>query len=276
VGAAGLALPAAPAGADDLRQPGLRIVAERHFQSSSGTLVVYGDGTGIWNHRLQFRMSPSGLDAALHALEAARFREMPDTFGSGKKWLIRRVSVRSGGFAKDVLQIRDGEQSKELRDLTDRLFEIASPLAQTGVTAADLPDGLRKLASGELAPQSLRLIAHVKPRAGQAGTGFLVKIEDGRGTRQEYRGGAYSEARDLALTAGTIRELAGVLAEGGPSTLPANLHAEVYTELAVRVLDQRKAVLARPLSGTAPPGERPDRERFERLVARLEPLLRTP
>lgn len=272
-GGAALALPAAPLWAGDLRRTDLRVVAERHFQSGSGTLAVYGDGTGIWNHRVQFRVDSSGLDSLVGALEGARFREMPDTFGVGKKWLVRRVSVRSGDFAKDVVQIRDGEQSKDLRDLTDRLFEIVSPLARTGTTAADLPDGLRKLASGELAPQTLRLIAHVKPRADQVAPGFLVKIEDGQGTRQEYRGGSYSEPQDLALTAGTIRQLAGILAEGGPDTLPANLHAEVYTELVVQVLDQRQAVLARGFSGPVPAHERESRERFERLVSRLEPLL---
>jgi hypothetical protein len=67
--------------------------------------------------------------------------------------------------------------------------------------------------------------------------------------------------------------VAGLLADAGPATLPANLHSEVYTELVVQVLDQRKSVLARSFSGPVPSSERDSRERFDRLFARISPLL---
>ena len=133
----------------------LRLLAERHGPGQSGTWVVYGDGTGIWNHRLQFRVSPSGLDRLARAVESARLRDMPDVFGQGRKWLVRRVAVRAGSFSKQVVQIREGEQSKELRELTDQLFEIVLPTRRRGsrhrtsrtVSGRWLPESWRPKAS---------------------------------------------------------------------------------------------------------------------------------
>jgi hypothetical protein len=270
-----LASPAPPLAADDLRQPDLRLLAERHIEGQSGTFVVYGDGIGIWNHRLPFQVSPPVLDRLVAAVELAGFRAMPPAFGQGKKWLTRRVAVKAGAFAKEVVQLRGGEQSNELRALTNALFDAVAPLTGAGTTASDLADGLRKVASGELAPETLLVIAHVKPRADQAAKGFLVRVEDGRATRQEFRAGAYAPPRDVSLSPEALREMAGLLAESGLAALPANLHAEVYTELVVQVLDQRKSVLARGFSGAAAEAERENRDRFERLFTRLASLLDT-
>jgi hypothetical protein len=253
----------------DLRRSDRHIAAERHVQAESGTFVVYGDGTGLWNHRLQFRVGPSALARMSELVEASRFRDMPEAFGQGRKWLVRRVAVEAADLSKQVVQLRGGEESKDLRDLTDQLFAIVSPLAREGITAVSLQDGLRKVAAGELAPQTLRLIAHVKPSPGQGAAGFLVRIEDGRVTRQEYREGAYTDTRGLPLTAQALREVAGILADGDPATLPANVHSDVYRELVVQVLDRRKSVLARGYTGPAAPGQGESRERLERLFARL-------
>jgi hypothetical protein len=261
--------PSSRAEALDLRQPDLRIAVEQHTPSPSTTFVVYGDGTGFWKHRLQFRVSPAALARMSEAVESARYRDMPEVFGQGRKWLVRRVAVEAGAVSRQVVQLRGGDQSPDLRGLTDQLLAIVSPLAQEGITAASLEDGLRKVASGELAPQALRLIVHVKPGPGQGAAGFLVRIEDGRATRQEYREGTYTEIKRLALPAAEVREVAGILADADPEALPATLHAEVYSEVVVQVLDRRKNVLARSLSGPAPSEQRESAARFERLVARL-------
>jgi hypothetical protein len=248
----------------------LRLQAERHTQGQSGRVVVYGNGIGIWNDRMQFQVDAERLKLLLAAVDSARFREMPSAFGSGKKWLVRRVSLRSGGTFKEVVQILEGEQSAELKTLTDRFFEILEPLAQGGLTAENLADGLKKLASGTLAPETLRVIVHYKPGPRSVEPGFVFRVEDGIATRQAYKDEAYGDT--LTLPDPRVRELAEALTAAELETLPANLYAREYSEISVQVLNRRKNVLARPFAGMKHETHGGKQDSFDRLFDRLRAL----
>jgi hypothetical protein len=259
------------------KEPGipadLRLQAERHTQDQSGKVVVYGSGIGVWNDRMQFRVDADHLKLLLTAVESAHFQQMPSAFGSGKKWLVRRVGMKSGGTSKDVVQILEGEQSAALKTLTDRFFEVLEPLAQGGPAAETLDDGLKKVAAGVLAPETLRLIVHYKPSPASVEPGFVFRVEDGIATRQAYKDEAYGDT--LTLPDPRVRELAEALLAAGIEALPANLHASEYSEVSVQVLNRRKNVLARPFSGMKHETNGDKQKSFDRLFARLRVLATT-
>ncbi len=248
----------------------LRLQAERHTQGESGNLVVYGDGVGIWNDRVQFRVDDESLKRLLAALDAAHFADMPATFGSGKKWLVRRVSLKSGGKAKQVVQILEGEQSSELKALTDTIFDVLEPLAVRGKTATNLDDGLKKIASGELAPETLHLLIHFKPKSPTvARPGFLFQVEDGAAIKQPHGSGGYGDGVTLPLTPERLKALTSVLTAADVEKLPANLYAEEYSEVVVQVLNHRKSLLARQFAGLKPETHGEKQRRFDRLFESL-------
>jgi hypothetical protein len=248
----------------------LRLQAERYMQGQSGSVIVYGNGIGIWNDRMQFRVEAEHLRLLLAAVDTARFHQMPRGFGSGKQRLVRRVSMKSGGTSKEVVQILDGEQSVELKTLTDRFFEVLEPLAQSGPAAENLTDGLKKVANGSLAPETLRLIVHYKPSPKSVEPGFVFRVEDGIATRQAYKDAAYGDTLTLPET--RVRELAETLAAADIETLPANLYASEYSEIHVEVLSRRKNVQARSFAGMKHKANDDKQLRFDRLFDRLRTL----
>jgi hypothetical protein len=248
----------------------LRLQAERHTQGESGNFVVYGDGVGIWNDRVQFRVDEESLKRVLEALDAAHFQDMPAAFGSGKKWLVRRVSLKSGGKAKQVVQILEGEQSAELKALTDIIFDVLEPLAVNGKTAANLDDGLTRIASGELAPETFHLLIHFKPKSPTAARpGFLFQLQDGAATLQPYGNSGYGDGVTVPLAPERLKELTSILTSADVEKLPANLYAEEYSEVVVEVLNHRKSLLARQFAGLKPETHGEKQRRFDRLFESL-------
>ena len=258
-----------PPPAEAERSP-LRLLVERTTAQGDETAVIYGDGVAFWRDRLQFRVPPEGVARLVETLEAAKFQEMPDHFGDGKKWLRGRISLTTASGAKQVVQLVNGEQSNAFAKLGDQLFAIIKPLASSGVSVASLSEGLRKLASGELAPQSLSLTFLLKPPGPTVG--FLLQIQDGRAVSQAYRNGGFEPAQELRLAPGSLREWAATLGSGDLETLPGNLYATEYTELVVKVLDRSKSILARQFSGMTPTTKGEPQARFDRLMAALTAL----
>ena len=121
-------------------EPTVRIFVERATDTGLETLEVFEDGVALWRGEAQLRLSDADLERMIDAFDNAGFDEMPALFGSGKKWLERRVSFRGGGRLKEVVQLSSGEHSSSLTSLADRLFTIAAPAVSTGVRAADLSD----------------------------------------------------------------------------------------------------------------------------------------
>jgi len=261
---------ARPTGAKALQ--GLRLQAERQTPDQAKNVVVYGSGVGIWDRRLQYRVEDATLQRALDALEAAGFADMPEMFGGGRKWVTRRVSLRSIRLNKDVLQLLQGEQSQAFKALADRLFTLLEPTAGNGVTASGIGDGLKKVAAGELAPETLQLTLHFKPRSASAARpGFLLQVADGVAMLQAYVGETYGDQRSLGGE--PIRKLAAVLAGADVEALPDNLYAADYTEVAIAVLNHRKSLLARQFAGMKPDAHADRQRRFDRLFGELKAVL---
>jgi hypothetical protein len=263
-----LASPGAETGIDPVR----RVIVERTAAAGGlQTVALYGSGVGIWEGREQFRVGPDVVAQVRQALDSARYQEMPDVLGSGRKWMVRRISLTTAHQSKQVVQLRGGEQSAELKALADRIFTILEPLVKDGVTASSLTDGLNKVASGALAPEALEVTLHFKPRAAtQAQPGFLLQLEGAAGRSEPYVGAGYGDAVPLALGADGLRALASDLAAADLEKMPVNIYAPEYTELTVRVLNHRKSVLARRFAGLKPDSAGDAQRRFERVFNSLK------
>ncbi|MEE8583951.1 MAG: hypothetical protein V3T83_03770 [Acidobacteriota bacterium] len=254
---------------DPSSRGGMRLFTECLSDSGMRSLAVYGDGTGIWDSRLQFQLTPQHISTLLESLKQADFAAMPEVYGGpeqkdvkappkngGEKFVIRvtcRVELTLGGESKQVVQRVKGKQSKQFKKLADSFFQLCEPLAQKGIAASSLSDGLSKLARRELKPHSWQLMMHRKPderSAIQGNIGFLLRIAGGTVTSRQYDpASGYTDPLKLKLTQSDLENLAKRLAELDPEGLPGNLYASDYTDLNIRLLNHRTSVQARQFSG---------------------------
>ncbi len=261
---------AAESSLSDASRADLRIAAERYLESQGAeSVVVYGNGVAIWDRARQFRVSDDDLERMLEAIDKSGFREMPGSYGQGKKWLRRRVSLREGDSTKEVLQTVAGEQSKALETLVDDILAIAKPKAAQAEGITTLSEGLTRVAQNKLAPQALRLTVHRKPREGK---GWLFRVQEGVGSLQIWNGSAYEAPMYWKLPEERLAKLASTLAAARLEAMPVNLYAQAFTELDVSVLDQRKTITARPFQGMQPTTHGEQQTRFDQTFGALERL----
>ena len=256
----------------------MRLFTECLSDSGMRSLAVYGDGTGIWDSRLQFQLAPQHMSTLLESLKQADFAAMPEVYGGpeqkevkappkngGEKFVIRvtcRVELSLGGQSKQVVQRVKGKQSKEFKKLADSFFQLCEPLAQKGIAASSLSDGLSKLARRELKPHSWQLMMHRKPderSAVRGSIGFLLRLAGDTATSRSFDpASGYTDPLKLKLSPSDLGNLAKRLAELDPGSLPSNLYASDYTDLNIRLLNHRTSVQARQFSGmtAATHGER--------------------
>ena len=288
----------------------LRIFDECQTDAGPRTVEIFGNGVAIWDRGKQFELTRDEIRRGLEAFVAADFAQMKAEYGGRMPpdpglWEggARRGGARQGGAlqpgarqpggpggsaaatrvicqvvleldgtAKRVMQLDVGEQSAALRRLAESLFEISRGPARSGIGAEGLTAGLERVAVGELAAETVTVVAHRKPRDAE---GWLLRIDGLRAsTRRFVRGEGYGDPVSRDLDPGEIAELARLMADGALGELPINLYAEHYTDLNVEVLDHRKSIQARRFAGMTPTlhGERQDD--FDRVVARLEQLHR--
>lgn len=252
-------------------------------------IELFGRGFGIWDGRRQFALPESAFAELLRAARDGGFAELAARYGGATApasgappaeaaalKVICRVRLEVGGLVKEVVQLEKGEQSAALRALADVVYARCEPLAQVGVEAASLEDGLEKVARGELAAETLALALHRKPElhaAPEAAGGFLLRIE-GRGIdSQPYLGASgYGASRRLVLDDAELASLARALARHHPGRLPANLWASDYTDFELAVLDRRVAVQARRFSGMTATTHGDAQRDFDALLAPLVEL----
>ena len=240
------------------------IYAERtHGKGES--LALHGDGTLFWNEERQVRMPAATVSQAVAALHAARFASMPDSFGTGKRWLRHRVRVRTTGGSKEVYQVIKGERSVELETLVNRLFEIAQPAPDAGVAVTSLADGLRKIASGDLEPRALSLLLDRRTEAGAAASGWLARVQESQLSRAPIVSGRHGVPATAPLPPETVRGLAAALADQDLESLPANVYSTDYTHLKVEILRWSKDVEARQFAGMTPRTRGAAQERYDRV-----------
>jgi hypothetical protein len=225
---------------------------------------VFGSGIGIWNDNRQFRLDPEQIRSLLRALQRADFPRMEDTYGGAARparppggdmapIAVCRVELSLAGLEKRALQLARGEPSQELKELADELLRMCQGPARLGVTATSLRDGLEKVSRGELAPETMRIVAHRKPQPNEGPPGFLLRVTGNRATTRVYEpAGGYGDPVAMPLPEAELRALARELAARDPATWPSSLYAEHYTDLSIRVLNHEKAVQARRFAGLTP------------------------
>ncbi|HEV8630206.1 MAG TPA: hypothetical protein VGV61_07800, partial [Thermoanaerobaculia bacterium] len=166
----------------------LRLAVDCQQGSAMRNMRVFGNGVGILEERSQFRLTRAQLEAMVRALLEAGFAEMKETYGEEERDAVTvetcEVDVAVAGAAKQVVQLAEGEQSPALVALAQRLLAIGAAAAERAVTAADLRDGLEKIARGELAPEAwqVNLQRHAEPGRMSARPGFLLRIAGARAT----------------------------------------------------------------------------------------------
>lgn len=216
---------------------------------------VYGDGVGIWNRRAQFRIPKEQVISLLEALQEARFGSMPDRFGGSgedekneRPRLKGRIAVRAGWVSKTVIQLIAGEQSQEFEALAEKLLAICEGPAQKGVGAASLTDGVKKLASGDLAPETLQVTVQrrfAKPNA-ETGAGWILQLEGRRVLAQVLPAGKKIDPHKLLiLSEADFQSLAKLLADSRAGEIPINVYAPEYTDIHLGVLNWSRAISAR-------------------------------
>jgi len=256
-------------------EPTVRIFVERATDAGLETLEVFEDGVALWRGEVQLRLGDADIERMIDAFDNAGFDEMPALFGRGKKWLERRVSFRGGGRLKEVVQLVSGEHSSTLTSLADRLFEIAAPAATTGVRAADLSEGLKKLASGGLAPEAMSLLVHLKPGTKPGSEeGFLLRVEEAAITTRPYSKGRYQAPVRFEPGPERVRQIADRLSKADVGSLPGNVFSAEYSEIILKVLKWKKNVLARSFAGMSPTTHGEAQKRFDALFEALKALHR--
>lgn len=253
------------------------------------SLTIYGSGVGIWDEESQFELSPAEILAALDTFRRFDFAAMRPSYG-GKNdpapipgddaaAAIRvtcYVSLDLDGASKRVSQLFGGRQSRELREMVDELFAGCRERAAAGVTATDLEDGLDKISRLELAPEALAILVHRKAEPGSQASvdpGWLLRVEGLKAVTRPYlTTQGLGEPVELLLGRDRLGEIAQALAQGRLAGLPANLWAEQYTDLTVKVLNHEVNVQARGFAGMTPTTHGERQRDFDQIFAVLEGL----
>jgi|ERR1051326_170880 hypothetical protein len=217
---------------------------------------LYGDGAGIWNDERAFRVTAAEIVAMARELREARFAAMPERFGETESDFLTmrgKVSVAVGDAAKTVVQIDRGAQSDALAGLAAGILARAE--AKGGIGADSLEDGLRKIATGVIPAEALRVSAQVRGE-----NGFLLQIRGGAATARRF---------DPKNGVGPPRRMH--IDVRGLALRPRGVHAPAYTEWRVEVLGRSEEIIARPESQGAPVDVAPLRAIAERTLAEGKP-----
>jgi hypothetical protein len=271
----------------------LWIFAECRRDAGMESLEIFGNGVGIWNNRRQFEITRDQVSQLLAAFQQFGFAALPTIIGGpedpreqsvaegepeglGAIQIICRVAIELEGQSKQVAQRKKGEQSAELKSLAEELFFICEEPARSGVAAESLRDGLEKISSGALVPETFRLTLNRKPELQdmtEDSSGFLLRLDGLTAMASTFSPGeGYVDPRVLELSAEDLRELTGTLAALDPAGLPINLYAPEYTDLTIEVLRFRKNVQARQFAGITPTTHGESQKVFDQLFQTLEAL----
>lgn len=249
------------------------------------SLRVFDDGVSIWDNSRQFQLERGEIQRLLRPFQRLGFGAMDESYG-GKadprpatpRAAIRvtcRISLTIDGRTKEVVQQAGGRQSPSLKELAQEVYMLGGEAARRGVGASSLEDGLRKVAQGQLAPQTFFVTMQRKPTTASPSSegAWLLRVHGATvSTRHFVPGEGYRGPLSRQLSEAEIRELAFHLAAQDVDSLPLNLWADVYTDLSLRVLNQSKRIQARPFAGITPETYGETQQRFDRICATLVKL----
>jgi hypothetical protein len=283
----------------DVRLEDVRITAERTTDDRVRQhVVIYGNGVAVWNDRVQLHVDADEIKQILASYDAAAFETIPTGSARGKV-LRRRAAIRAGAYEREAWEsweqelirrneretirrsnerkgIEDKELEKEpaLTTLVDSIIDAVSPLVEKGgSTAETLVEGLTKVASGLLAPETLSVMMLVKPEPGRGETpaGFVFRIDEGTASWSEFRGEqrGFADPLEVKLPVARLRDVASRLTSFDPESLPVNLYSPKYCEVTISVLNHRKSILARSFAGLTPAKHGDAQKRFDAMTVWL-------
>ncbi len=266
----------------------LDLVVECQRDGRLETLQIWGSGVGVWQGSRQFRLPREEIGAILDELLRDGFAAMspvyggpPDSIqlsaeGSQGTRIVCRMVLELDGHVKQVAQRMRGEQSAELKRLAGGILDRCRDRGLGGVAAESLADGLAKLTTGTLAPETLRIIVQRKPEGTAASAddrGWLLRIHGYEATaRATARSAGYGEPMVVRLGEKELQSIVTRLAANGVHDLPINLWAEQYTDLLIEILGHRKSIQARRFAGLEPDTHGAAQERFDAVLGALREL----
>jgi hypothetical protein len=237
---------------------------------------LFGDGVGVWNRSVGFRVPPAEARSLIRKFAAVHFGSLPDSAGEEEsRVLTGRIIVSAGAVRKTVSQMAEGEQSPELSELAQRILRLSKKAAEGGVRVSSFQDGFAQQISGKLAPGALEVHVQRKPATGgKAGPeAWTLRISGGYAYDRELGSARRSDVtRQLRLSAADFLALVRELFAANVGALPGNLYAPIYTDLDVTLLDQHKNIQARDFAGMTPQTHGERQQAFDRLVEALEAL----
>ena len=248
------------------------------FQSRHPVCRLYGNGVGIWDRKVQFRLTGPQVTSLLQALVRDRFGSLPDTVGGDAKEAKRnrqkgQVKVSIGTMTKTVVQLEGGNQSKELESVAEEFLSASSVASASGVRVSSFADGFEKFADGRLAAQAIEIIYKTTPPGDQAQDKWILRLDGRRASVRAMKGvKLQGTPREAALSKTDFEALLRDLRQANLATLPRKLYAVQNTDLRIQVLNQVCVVQAGPFPGITPGTHGAMQQAFDRIVNTLHAL----
>jgi hypothetical protein len=241
------------------------------------TAEVYGSGAAIYDDHIATHLTDSDLRAIVRAIEQSHFAAMPSRFGEADSDFMKmqgRVTVDVDRIGKSVVQIAEGPQSEPLAILAAEIITVTERASHRGVTVGSLADALSRLAAGGIPPETIRLTVQRRDdRPTPTERGFLLRLRGREAVARPFGSGSgYGAPRRLVLTDAEFAQLASLLRESDPATLPENLYAPMYTDFRIEILGRSRDLQARPYSGVTPATHGARQVAFDALIERLRVL----
>lgn len=242
---------------------------------------IWGDGTVVCDERSQARLSPRELRSALRAFADAKFgtlveeplereREREIHRPDDEERLIGRVRISLSGHTREVLQVSNDRESKALERLARTLLDLCG--GGPAVQATGVEDGLRKVADGKLAPQSLSIAVQRLADSAGTGEGWILRVTGRTAVVRTRSRDGYGAPKALELSTADFRRLAKTLAEAKVEAFPMTLYASGYTDFSVTVLDRGKSLQARKFAGFTPETHGERQKNFDTIFGAIDRL----
>jgi hypothetical protein len=244
------------------------------FESKHVACRVFGNGVGLWDRQVQFRLPPPQVESLLRKVKESGFGSLPGTIGgepNRKKRQKGRVTISVGSVTKAVVQLDGGDQSPKLRGLADEFLRASASAAAQGVRVSSFDEGFTMLAAGTLAPEALQIDVLRPARASpDVPEGWMLRLDGRRATLRTLTAAEVPRTgRTLVLSGADFQALLDALRQSHPETWPPAFSAAAPTDIRIQVLGQVRAVKASPHSGPGRPSADARQKAFDRVFAVL-------
>ncbi|HMF09662.1 MAG TPA: hypothetical protein VKJ00_11030, partial [Thermoanaerobaculia bacterium] len=102
------------------------------FQTGRATCRISGDGVGLWDRRVQFRLPPKEISSLLESVARSGFGSLPKTIGGTPNVQSRQkgqFTLSVGAATKTVVQLETGDQSTALEGLAEAFLRASASAA---------------------------------------------------------------------------------------------------------------------------------------------------